>query len=326
MSLFNSLKRRFTNQFLALIVYEESCKIKQKVIKNGKLIHKEEFNLEIKSKDELGGKVINFINALQDEYEHTYVALYLNTPGQGLIPGCDSSKLEQFHIDEGSVKTICKDGRFLMYATHIDVKWADKLFAKTGLDFVFSPFLILDFFIQQDMQKDSFNAEETVLYMLKTKTALAMMIQKGKRVLYGSFINTDQEENLLYTDFESDDKSDQLDELDLDNIDELEMNDILETGNQSHFATTLFDDEEVLSIEDERVIKIINTELKEFYENELYESEFITTARVYDDSAMGSGVLNFLEKDLLLNTHAQNISVNDAVLELAIREALEEDV
>ncbi len=326
MSLFNALKKRFTNQFLALIVYEESCEIKQKVIKNGKMIHKEEFNLDIKSKDELGGKVINFINALQDEYDHTYIALYLNTPGQGIIPGCDTNKLEQFHIDEGSVKTICKEGRFLMYATHIDVKWADKLFAKTGLDFVFSPFLILDFFIQKDMQKESFNAQESVLYLLKTKTALTIMIQKGVRLLYGSFLNTDQEENPLYTDFESDEKNGQIEELDLDNLDELEMNDILETGNQSHFATTLFADDEVLSIEDERVIKIINAQLKEFYENELYESEFITTAKVYDDSGMGSGVLNFLEKELLLNTHAENISVSDAVLELAIKEALEEDV
>jgi len=145
MNLVNALKKRLTNQFISVIVYTESCNIKQKIIKNSKLIHKEEFNFDIESRDNLGSKVVEFLNSLQDKYENSYIALFLNTSSQGVIPGCDESRLESFNIDKKSVKTICKDGRFLMYSTWIDIKWADKLFAKTGVfDFGFFYFNIYE--------------------------------------------------------------------------------------------------------------------------------------------------------------------------------------
>jgi len=139
--------------------------------------------------------------------------------------------------------------------------------------------------------------------------------------LYGSFFNTAKEDELLNIDYdEIEDES--IDELDLDSLDDMAMDDILDLGNQSHFATTLIDESTLLSEQDERIIKYINASLKEFYEDDIYESEFITAAKVFDDVGMSDAVLKFLENDLLLDTSAENISVSDAVLELSIKEAL----
>jgi hypothetical protein len=316
-----------TNQFISVIVYEDSCNIKQKIIKNSKLIHKEEFNFDIKSKDALGAKVIGFINELQEKYDNTYIALFLNSLGQGIIPGCDETLLDRFNIDKSAVKTICKDNRFLMYATNIDIKWADKLFAKTGLDFLFSPFLVLDFFIKGVMKKESFNKDDVVIYILYTKNSLTLMIQRDSELLYGAFFNTAKEENPLYTDYEEMiESSEEIDELDLDSIDELEMDDIIDAANQTNFVTNILENREVLSEQDERIVKYINASLKEFYSNDIYKSDFITSAMIFDDVGMSDGVLKYIENELLLNTTAQNISVSDAILNLSIAEALETDV
>jgi hypothetical protein len=319
MSLFNSLKKRLTNQFLAVIVYEDSCNIKQKIVKNSKLLHKEEFNFDIKSKDDLGGKVINFINTLQEEHDNTYIALFLNTLGQGIIPICDENALARFNVDHKNVKSICKDNRFLMYATLIDVKWADKLFQRTGLDFVFSPFLVLDFFIKKAMKKESYNKEEVVLYILNTNNALTLMIQKGDTLLYGAFFNIAKGEDLLYTDYSDDIEDDTvMEELNLDDISDLEMDDILDVSN---FVTNILQSNANISEEDERIIKYLNSSLKEFYSNELYNSEFITAARIYDDVGINEGVMKYIENELLLDTSAENISVSDVILELSMQEA-----
>jgi len=322
MSLFNSLKKRLTNQFLSVIVYEDSCNIKQKIVKNSKLLHKEEFNFDIKSKDDLGGKVINFINTLQEEHDNTYIALFLNTLGQGIIPICDENALARFNVDHKNVKSICKDNRFLMYATLIDVKWADKLFQRTGLDFVFSPFLVLDFFIKKAMKKESYNKEEVVLYILNTNNALTLMIQKGDTLLYGAFFNIAKGEDLLYTDYSDDVEDDTvMDELNLDDISDLEMDDILDVSNQSNFVTNILQSNANISEEDERIIKYLNSSLKEFYSNKLYNSEFITAARIYDDVGINEGVMKYIENELLLDTSAENISVSDVILELSMQEA-----
>ncbi len=326
MSLVSTIKKRLTNQFISVMVFEERCKIKHKIVKNGVLIHLEEFNFDIPSKDFLGEKVIKFLHKLQDEYENTYIALFLNTFGQGVIPGCDIERLQDFNIDKDSVKTICVDDRFLMYATHIDIKWAEKLFSKVGLDFIFSPFLVLNYFIKEYQKKEEYQPKETILYILNTQNAITLMIEHGDRLLYGSFLNVAKEENPLYSEYgESSNIDDDIEfddnELDLDDSD-LELDDIGEAG-ENDFSSNLLEDEMLLDEQDKRTIKYIDSSLKEFYANDKYDSNFISSVKIYDDAGISEGVLIHLQDDLLLDTSAQNISVSSVLLELSIQEALD---
>jgi hypothetical protein len=318
MSLFNSIKKRMTNQFLSIIVYEDKCKIKQRVVKGDKLLHLEEFNLDIPSRDNLGGKVINFIKNLQDEYENTYISLFLNTLGQGLLPRCNSSEFAKFSVDVNSVKSICVDGKFMMYAAYIDINWAEKLFKKIGLDFIFSPFLILNHFIRQNSEEAQQSGNAT-LNILNSKNSLTLMVESEGRILYGSFLNTAKEDDLLTSEEyeEFDDEEIDLDELELDEED-LELDDIDEVS-KNDFTVNLLDDA-ILDEDDKRSIKYIDRALKDFYSNDLYESRFIDRAVIYDDASISEGVLKHIESELLLDTTAKNINIADAMFELSKQE------
>jgi hypothetical protein len=316
------MSQRRENQFVAVIIEEKHCHIKQKTIKKKKVIHVEEHHFDIPSKDDLGAEVQNFLRTLQESGDVTYIALFLNTLGQGVMPLCDKEALETYSVDSKSVNTVCVEERFLVYATAVDIKWAEKVCMKSGLDFIFSPFLVLDYFIQKEEEQSSV----VTLNILYTSNALTLMVNKGEKLLYGSFFNVAKEENLLYTDYseDEDDEGEALDEESLDALDidedEMDMGEIGHISDNSHFVTEVMQDHIRLSKQDERIIKYLSAALKEFYASELFESEFIQNAKIYDASGINEGVIRFIENELLLDTRAQNISVKDALLELAIKE------
>ncbi len=315
MGLFSSVSKRLTRQYIAVIVEESKCKIRQKIVKNKDLLHMEDYSFDIASKEHLGVKVNAFLNDLQEEYDNTYIALFLNTLGQGLIPVCDENLLEKYHIDRNSIKTICVEERFMMYATLIDIKWADKLFQDVGLDFVFSPFLILDYFIQ----KEEVLSGQVTLNILNTNNALTIMIVKDARLLYGSFFNVAKDENLLYTDYS---EHEELDEDESFDEDDVEMDEIGNITDNSNFVNNVLKEQVNLGAQDERIIKYLSAALREFYSDTLYESEFINQAKVYDGAGMHEGVMAYIENELLLDTRAVNISVREAIINLAQKEVL----
>ena len=319
MSLFGSVKRRMTNQFLALIVEEKRCKVKQRVIKGEDTLFVEESTFEIESKDKLSDEVIDYVNSLQDEYPHTYIALFLNTLGQGVIPACDKEALKKFSVDKDRVKTVCVEDRYLIYGTLIDIKWADKTFGDIGLDFVFSPFLILDHFIKKDIDDEDVEIDTIMLYVLNTGNALTVMIVKEEELLFGSFFNIAKDENLLYTDY-GDGGDDIFAELDFVEDDELLIESLTDLEEISGFENSEQEEKIELSEQDERFVKYLSAALKEFYSNALYESEFIQSMRIFDDIHINPNVVKYLQNELLLDVSSANISVRNALIDLSRKE------
>ncbi len=322
MSLFNTFRKRLTNQFVAVIVEEDQCKIRQKIIKNGNILFVEESTFDIVSKDKLSDEVIDYLNDLQDEYEHTYIILFLNTNGQGLLPrGCDYAQYKKFGIDQKNVKSVCIENRYIIYASKIDVKWADKTFASIGLDFVFSPFLLLDSFSVDDRD------ENVKLFILNSSNSFTMMIMKENHLLFGSFFNIAKEDDLLNLNYDefSDQSNEALEDnnFDMDNLDDeleiAEINDIdeMSIGKQNTHV-------HVMSDKDERFIKYLDVALKEFYSNDQYDSEFVDSVHIYDDAGMSEGVINYIQNELLLDTVATNINIREKLIKLAKKEVLSE--
>ncbi len=312
MSFFRSFKKRLTNQFIAVIIEDKFCKIKQKIIKNGEVDLIEETFFEIKSKDELSGEVVEFLNELQENYKHTYIALFLNTPGQGVVPGCDESQLEKFNVDKDSIKTVCVNNRYIAYASNIDIKWLDKTFSRVGIDFIFSPFLILDFYRQNEK-----NIDQVKLYILNTTNSFTLMIIKNDKLLFGSFFNLEKEENLLYTDYENEDSIEE--EFEQIEVDE-ELNEAIEDIEKDGELTQEKLKDNLFFEKDERYIKYLNAALKEFYSNELYESDFIESVKIYDDNSLSQDVVDYIQNKLLLDVDIVKVNIKNAVIELATKE------
>ena len=319
MSLFGSVKRRMTNQFLALIVEEKSCKVKQRVVKGNDTLFVEESTFEIESKDKLSDEIVDYINRLQEEYEHTYITLFLNTLGQGVIPTCDIEALKKFSVDKDKVKTVCVENRYLIYGTLIDIKWADKTFADIGLDFVFSPFLVLDYFIKRDISDEEIEIDDIMLYVLNTGNALTVMIMKESDLLFGSFFNIAKDENLLYTDY-GENGDDIFAELDFVEDDELLIENLTDIDDIPGFENSEVEGKIELSEQDERFVKYLSAALKEFYSNDLYESEFIQSVRIFDDIHINPSVVKYLKNELLLEVSSENVSVRNALIDLSRKE------
>ena len=320
MGLFNSVKKRFIIQLVGVALLENSCKIYVKKIKNSKVIYRAKKTFDLESKDKLSTSVINYLNSLQEEHEQTYVALFLNTLGQGAIPGCNTGAYEKFGVDKQNVKSICIDNEFTIYASFIDIHWVDKIFQKVGLDFVFSPFLILDHFAQKEIIEN-----EVKLYILNTHNGLTIMIKRGKKLLYGSFFNIAKEEDLLHDDFENADSSTAIN-LEEEIFEEFDEDDESELKEMQEFDDgTDYDDEGLqsrLSQMDARLVKYLDVSLKEFYHSELYDSAFISKVKIYDDAGMNEEVIRYIEDELLLDTSAENISILDTVLDISEDEVI----
>ncbi len=319
MSLFGSVKKRMTNQFLALIVEEKRCKVKQRVVRGDDTLFVEESTFEIESKDKLSIEVVDYINRLQEEYPHTYITLFLNTLGQGAIPTCDIEALKKFSVDKDKVKTVCVEDRYLIYGTLIDIKWADKTFSDIGLDFVFSPFLVLDYFIKKDIDDEDIEIDNIMLYVLSTGNALTVMIMKDRDLLFGSFFNIAKDENLLYTDY-GENSDDIFAELDFVEDDELLIENLTDLDDIPGFENSEPEGKLELAEQDERFVKYLSAALKEFYSNDLYESEFIQSVRIFDDVHIHPNVVKYLQNELLLDVSSENISVRNALIDLSRKE------
>ena len=315
--LFGSVKKRFIVQLIGVVLLEKSCKIYVKKVKNSKVIHTAKKTFDLESKENLTKEVIDYLLALQEEHEQSYVALFLNTLGQGAISGCNTGAYEKFGVDKKGVKSVCIDKAFTIYASVIDINWVDKIFKKVGLDFVFSPFLILHM-----LSKDDVASKEVKLYILNTHNGLTLMIKQDKKLLYGSFFNIAKEQDLLYEEFESSDlgsvdnlEEELFEEFDLDDDDTMhDLEDEIE-----------YDDVELnsqLSAMDFRIIRYLDASLKEFYHSELYESAFIDKVKLYDDAGMNEEVIKHIENELLLDTSAENISILDVVVKVAEEEVM----
>ncbi len=331
MGLFKAIKKRMTNQFIAVIVYEESCAIKVKRVKKTQTLLEETKEFELHSKERLSKDVITYIQTLQEDVEQTYIVLFLNSYGQGVVPSCLKSDYKKYHIDYNNVKEICIDKKYSIYASLIDIKWAEKLFIDTGLDFIFSPFLILDSLIKRETSQDK---ENVTLYMMNCVNSITVMIFKGGRLLYGAFINIAKEEDLLSSDFESEDtdgdslEDEMLEEIDLDlemeeNTEILDILDDVQSDEKQFQSTHKDENEEVVSRlfgQDLRLVKYFDASLREFYENELYDSDFITAVKIYDSCDLSKEVIEYLKEQLLIDIKRDSIDIHDQLLKLAMQE------
>lgn len=320
MGLFSSVKKHFLMQLIGIVLEEDKCGIYVKKIRNEKVIYSniKYFNLE--SKDNFTKEIVSYLNTLQNEHEQTYVALFLNTLGQGAICGCKKEAFEKFGVDAKSVKGVCIDKDFTIYASIIDINWANTVFEKVGLDFIFSPFLILNSYAKKDISSD-----EVKLYILNTNNGLTMMIMGGKKFLYGSFFNVGIEENVLLEDFESAssevlsvDDEEIFEELDLDDVDDEAS--LMNIDEMVDYEEGIL--QNTLSEKDARFVRYLDTSLKEFYSSDNYDSEFVSSVKIYDCAGMNEDVIKHIEDELLLDISAENINLLEAVVEISKKEVM----
>ncbi len=341
MSFSNIIKRYFSNIFISIVPENDTYRIFSKVLKNGKLKEKFDKVFEVSVSDEkLHEDIEEYLISLQEKYNFAYISLYLDSMGQGAISGVDAGDFAKYSVDITHVH-IVKFKTWSAYASYIDINWIKKVYSNVGLDFIYSPFVLLYFLLKENKL-----CEYPTLYMLNLKDTFALAVFKEERLLFSAFFKLNNEELIdaeSVEDWENEEEEKGVEDLvsldgsseeedlsDIEELNELEELEELDDNIEDEIAgddesdNEYDDNSSVEEIElfgrDLQIYKYLKAFLKEYYTNPLYESDFINDIIVYDSYEMSAEIINSIENDLLLDIQMHKVDVAEKLCDLTIKE------
>lgn len=349
MSIKTVLQKYFENLFIAVMFNDNECVIYGKVYKNGLIQHTftKTFTVELPF-ETLNKHVEEYLLTLQDEYRFVYITYLLDGLGQGAFEGVKLEDFEKFSVDKNSVYHLPMKNKWSIYASFIEVKWAQGLFEEAGLDFVFSPFMVLNEFIATKKQTN-----KSTCYILNCQNFFALAIVKESQLLFGALFKIQTESVLQHSDEVNDWENEQKEEeiISQSEIPELGLNDEQEAMEEMTDLSALDDlndlqstdsfsdiddktigyfngleemKEEDISLElygrDLMVYKYLRSSLEEYYHNTVYTSEFVEEIVIFDDYEMSSDLIRQLEDELMMDVEIHKVSVPEKMNDLAIQE------
>ncbi len=349
MNFSNIIQKYFSNLLISIVYEDSACRIFSKVIKNSKLKEKFDKTFEIKNDaEQLNVEVEEYLISLQEKCDFSYVSLLLNSMGQGAIPSTKDEDFKKFNIDAKSVKSV-KFQNWSAFASFIDINWINKIYSNVGIDFIYSPFIVLYHLISGLKPK-----AKATLYMLNQQDSITLAVFKEYSLCFGVFLKISSEEsldnssnvedweseeeeqgvrNLAAFDKETNDDDEEFSDLEdltsLDTIDnESDVTEFLESEdkqNQDMFKVEEPEEIDIGDIElygrDIEIYKFLNMALREYYKNPIYESNFLDQMIIFDGYDMSHEIIQGIEDELFLNVQMNKIDVNKIVCDLSMKEA-----
>jgi len=348
MALAKVFQKYFSNIFISIVQQGKEWIVYSKIMKNGVLKEKLSKNFEIKENDKIPIKMQEYLDSLQLQYNFAYLALLLESMGQGAINGTTAVDFEKNSVDMKSVTHIDIDKKWSIYASFIDINWAKKLFSKTGIDFIYSPFIVQYALIKKEKLK-----EKPVLYILNQEDSVVITVFENKNLLFGAYFKTTTDdsistesdedwenveeeegiENITELDNMTEDDMSGVDDLeDLNELDDMTSSDEVtsfedvseQEHDLGHFDTG--EDEQSSDLElygrDILIYKYLTSSIKEFYSNTLYKTVFIDTIVIYDGYEVSSELIGMIEDELLMDIEMNKINISEIVCNIAREEAL----
>ena len=352
MSIRTFLQRRFPNLFIAVIMHETECVLRCKLVKNQvtqKTLTKT-FPISPTS-ESLDSAMTEYLISLQDEYRFVYISYFLNSLGQGAFERSGAPSFHKHNIDIANVHHIAFKKEWSAYASFIEIKWVKNLFSEVGVDFIFSPFVLLNEFIETQKPKT-----KQTCYILNTQDSFAVSVFEGQKLLFGAFFKTNSDTLFTHSsdveDWEHEQKQEEfiseveIPELSLDEnsneIEELdsfselsELDDMDNVSRASSFSDvkpkTLNHLKNIEDIKEKDVdlelygrdllvYKYLKSALEEYYHNPLYKSEFIDEIVILDGYEVSSDLIRQLEDELMMNVEIHKVDLAEQVCDIAIKE------
>jgi len=334
--------------FIAIISDGGAYDIRVVTLKQKKLLSKESRHFEGSTAYD---DMISYLRKRLDVSPLHYIAILNPSPNQGAINGCS---LHDIADDLSGEKTLCRNEKWLLYASILELEALKQHYSTVGLDFVFSPFSLIEHFFGDKIgsgfalyalaQKDSFSVAFFEEGKLEYAFHYPMHRHEGSGI--GSEENTigftigvedDDviEKGISLEDIENLDDLDIIDEL--DNLSDIEDLDSLEDiAEFSEDQPTLEEKRLVLPRSDEikqdmegfnddfARFEFIQKTLSRFYASEHCNNRFVETVYIADAYGSGAELKRYLEEELFLNVLIRRIDLGDEVISLAMSE--EEDL
>lgn len=353
------IQDRFPLAMISVVIESNECTIRHEVVKNGKRIKEENHTFKAFG-GMLSPEAITHINTLRIQHRFTYVNTMLASINQGALATCSRGEFEKYKVDPSTVDTLCVNDAWSVYGYSEDILWTKSVFKEVGgIDFVFSPFLVLYNFFKNDLDTTR------RLYVLGQRSSVTLCVMDDQRLYFGVYFiltdiadpdsdsmdgaetsseldglgETDDLEEALEP--EKDDGSgesedDALDDLisldeELEEIGGLEdLDDDSELADFEEGGAGDTDDKKALlpeqksSIDDFAkgmdMLNFIKNSLSEFYENPLYSSDFIEEVVFADSYGIAEDIITYIQETLLLNITIKQVNLAEVIAQMAKEE------
>ncbi len=337
------LERFYTKFFIAILPIDNGHELSITGIKNKKVLFKEHKRFE---DSEPSKAFFTCIQKFTEQSPLYYIALLNPDPNQGAIEGCSSYDIHE-EGEESGAKTLCRKEKWTLYTSQRELDRLKGRYATVGLDFIFSPFSIIEHFFADKIsgdfamyalaQKDSFS----VAFFGNGKLEFAhhyplnsshMIIEESSVAGFAiDAVHEEEEKGIRLDDIENLDDLDIIDELDdLSDIEDLDA--LEEIAEFSEDAPTLEEErshepqggelkEKMDRFNDDFLrFELIQKTLSKFYAGEHCHNRFIETVYIADAYGSGADFKRYLEEELFLNVLIRKIDLGDVVIALAQEE------
>lgn len=310
----------FSKVFIAINIDAITCAIKVIRIKHDKQV--ESLTKEFKTtENQIPMEAVKLIRRYKHNYPFTYVSAMIKTLSQGVVLQKDSKDFFSGNL-KASECQISSSETIRVFAKRSMIKdYLRRFNVISGVDFVFSPFLIID-----RNAHDLPTLGNNVYVLLQRSNIALMVVYRGVATFSGFFI-AEGEVPML-------NKEEQRSDIELKNFDELSLDDdfdefakIALDPSIERLQTDMFIpnlDETKIVYDDMPKAKIISKILvdaiKEYYQNPLYKGEFIDKVILLDACKISDQAYEFIAKELMLETVKRDVNLPDVLIQFAQRE------
>lgn len=310
-----NIRKLLSSVFINVVVKDKSYEIESFSIKKEKIVKtiQRTFNEDEKQKS------LKHIQSLIDSHYFTYVSLLFTSIGQGMIPTTNKNDLHKFGVDDSAISLKLFDNSFL-YASKVELNNSNIVIDELHVDLVYSPFVLLNRLIDE-RAKNGFINNGICLFVLKYSEFITLMIYEKNKFKFGSYfelkINKENEENeeiALEEEIELEHNDDTLEELNFDELDNIKVDDefVLDENLNQEFEENL----QTFSL-DMQIFEYINSAIKEFYDNNAYDSNFIDDIIIFEHEKSSKAMHSYIENELLIKPKVYTIDLFKEMLKLS---------
>jgi len=333
------IQKNFSNVFVAVYAEKNEYVLRYIIVKNGKIVESEDKSYAVEADKKLPKYLKQLVASFERRYKFVYISCLLESISQNCIPTCDENEFEKYNIDKNKIVKVCVDNKWTVHCLKSDIELVKSFFEDVGVDFIYSPFIVLKNFIHEKKKKRKNN-----LFILYAENFVTLMVFDNDLVVFSAFFKVPHKEIELLEEeedeeLEPEESESVIEGIELDNIESedeefdsfVDITQLDEDDNDIQIQDDILDsakeDVEASAAEDLElygkevvIFKFISSAIEEYYKNDMYKSEFLEEIIIYNNSNISNDIITMIENDLFLDIELHSVDMKEEMINMSIKE------
>ncbi|WP_169784078.1 hypothetical protein [Campylobacter curvus] len=328
-----SIRRLFSNLFLSAVIEGTECLFYGRVFRNGKVIKTINAKFTDIDPQNVDQKVIDYIKLQEKSYFGVYISLFFNEDSQGAVPTVNEEEYKKFNISSYGLTSLKMQDDWSIYADLLAIKKVRDTFGDGSVDLIYSPISLMFF----ELLKRGISPK-TTLYLYIHADSFALSIFKNKQMKLSTFFRIEDSQSAPSDDqmFKEEDITD-IDNLiikeeedagsldDFKSLDEILNGDKLKDFEDLNYelnmpASTNVEKSVAIFGRDMSMFSYITAAMKEFYQNPIYDGDFIEQVVIFENTKTSATFVQYLQAELFVETSVYPINTLHIMNELMQKE------